>query len=60
MKKTALLITLALALILSSCGDKKDKTEKKESTTEVSAKTKITKVTPENLMLPHDLHRVAF
>ncbi len=48
MKKTTLLLTLALALILSSCGDKKEKTEKKENTTEVSNKTETTKVTPEN------------
>jgi len=48
MKKSALLVTLALALILSSCGDKKEKTEKKENTTEVSNKTETTKVTPEN------------
>jgi len=48
MKKTTLLLTLALAFILSSCGDKKEKIEKKENTTEVSAKSATTKVTPEN------------
>jgi hypothetical protein len=51
MKKSALLVTLAFALILSSCSDKKEKTEKKENTTEVSNKTETTKVTPENYAL---------
>ena len=48
MKKTTLILMLVLALVLSSCNDKKEKTEKKENTTEVSTKTKITKVTTEN------------
>ncbi len=48
MKKIALLVTLAFALILSACGDKKEKIEKKENTTEVSNNTETTKVTPEN------------
>ena len=46
MKKTVLLLTLALALILSSCGEKKEKTEKKENVTEVADKKEI--VTDEN------------
>ena len=48
MKKITLLLTLALALVLSSCNDKKEKIVKKENTTEVSTKTETTKVTPEN------------
>ncbi len=51
MKITTLLLTLALALVLSSCNDKKEKTVKKENSTEVTKKTTTTKVTPENYAL---------
>jgi hypothetical protein len=46
MKKIVFLLTLAFALILSSCGDKKEKIEKKENVTEVSNKKET--VTDEN------------
>ncbi len=51
MKKTALIFPLALALVLSSCGDTKEKSDKKEVSTEVSTKTETTKVTAENYAL---------